>query len=376
MARPISSVVFLGALFGLCGEAFASVDVAELYIRKIREGERTFFQDGGWRGQRNRVDFFYEADYILGAGTGDPRFVLPASDEEDPLGSASLGALLLLTPPKSLYELSVYYLTNRTFQVDGGDDAFALLPLLAPFAPRAFAVDNGLRVNQQLSGFQFRFEDWMEASVGLLTDQRQGEEVSRAFFEFRSPLTGLDGDIIPDPNGGTERLRLGLYYTQSEYFSSVQAGYFSREINEKREFVYAEVEQLLDWVSAGARITTDGDLASVFGGVEISTYDNDDPRKGGKFGQAYNLVLQLQAVDPALENLWSSSFGESELLTGYKLEVYFQQPLLVWLGVFQMMLTASAAALEENETRRNEMIERGVEAASATFDAAEAVSII
>lgn len=366
-----AALVFVLVLASLPREARGSVDVAELYIRKIRQGERTFFQDGGWRSQRNRADVFYEADYILGAGTGDPRFVLPASDAEDPLGSASLGFLLLLTPTRSRYELSVYHLTNRTFQVDSGDDAFALLPLLAPFAPRAFAVDDGLRVNQALSGFQFRFDEWFETSVGLLTDQRLGEEVSRAFFEFRSPFTGLDGDIIPDPDGGTERLRLGLYYSQSDWFSSVQAGYFSRDINEKREFIYAEVQQAFDFVNAGARLTTEGELASLFGGIQLSTFDNDDPRKGGKFGQAYDFTAQVHVVDPTLENLWSPSFGEAEQLFGYKLEIYFQQPMMVWLGVFQMVLTASAAALEEDEGRRQRMIEDGVEAASASFDAAD-----
>ena len=90
----------------------------------------TFFQNGGWQTRHTRAEFFYEGNYILNAGTGDPRFIQPlvGDDFSNPMGTYSLGGILLLTPKSSKFELIWFALMSKSFEVDAGSDVLSYFP--------------------------------------------------------------------------------------------------------------------------------------------------------------------------------------------------------------------------------------------------------
>lgn len=370
MQRRLSFVV-AALILTSSAPAAASLDMAELYLRKVRQGERTYFQNGGWTRWRNRLDLFYEADYILGAGTGDPRFVTPDS-EGDPLGAYSLGAIALLSHPRSAYQLSFFSMVSRTFEVDTENDVFTILPLLAPLVPGAFAKERGVSLTQGVTGFQVRFEPYVELSYGLLFDERRGQRVYRSFIEANVPFLFLKSNVVPAPEDDRiERVQTSLSYDQLTWASNIEAGFLRTNVNDKRTFVYAGFDDLFGYVRGNVRATTDAELAYAQLGLHFSTYEYGDVRRNGKFGTAWDLVLEATVTNPRHANYWSDAFGRDELQPGFKAEAYVQMPMMSWLGAAMILLTASAAALEPDEAKRQKTIDDGVKASVDAFDAAD-----
>lgn len=370
-SRGCAGLLAAAALFFASAPAWASLDMAELYLRKIRAGERTYFQGGGWRRWRNRLDLFYEADYILGAGTGDPRFVDPDADG-DPLGAYSLGGIVLLTEPRSAYQLSFFTMVSRTFEVNTDSTAFTYLPILAPLVPGAFAKERGVSLTQGVTGFQVKFNPWFEVAYGLLMDERRGQRVYRSFVETNLPRIFLHANAVPSPGAeGLERLQAFFSYDQFEWASDLQAGFLRTNINESRNFIYLGFEDLFEYAIGRARVTTDMKLAYAELGVHLSKFEHGDPRRNGKFGFAWDLRLQGSLVNPRYANYWSDIYGIDKISPGFKAEAYIQMPMMSWAGVFTMMLTVSAAALQEDEEEREKTIKQGMKTAEDYFDEAD-----
>ncbi len=351
--------------------ALASLDMAELYLRKVRQGERTYFQDGGWGQWRNRTDIFYEGDYILGAGTGDPRFVMPTS-EGDPLGAYSVGGIALLSHSRSAYQLSFFTMLSRTFEVDTNNSVFSLLPILAPFAPGAFSKERGVSLTQSVTGFQLRFQPWLQLTYGLLMDERRGQTVFRSFIETNIPVIFFRGNVVPAPaSDRIERLQGVFGYDQFTWASNLEVGYLRTDVNQTRNFLYLGFDQVFGMVSGQARMTKDLKLAYADIGLHLSKFDHGDARKNGKFGFAWDVTLKASVVNTREANYWSDALGQDDLQPGYQAEVYFQMPMHAWLGVLTMMITASAAALDTDEKRREKTIEDGSKLALRAFNAAD-----
>ena len=65
------------------------------------------------------------------------------------------------------------------------------------------------------------------------------------------------------------------------------------------------------------------------------------------------------------------SYGTPDIQGGVLLEAYVQMPLAKWAGAFVMLLAAQAAAYEEDEQKRDKMIEDAVQVAADFIDSAE-----
>lgn len=371
MRRLLIPLIGLMALPMLPRSAEGSLDMAELYLRKIRQGERTYYQNGGWSRWRNRLDLFYEADYILGAGTGDPRFVSPDRDG-DPLGAYSVGGIVLLSHPRSAYELSFFTMISRTFEVDSDSTALTYLPLLAPLVPGAFAKARGVSLTQGITGFQVRFSPWLELTYGLLMDERRGQAVYRSFVETNLPRIFLKSNAVPSLGADRlERIQAEFSYDQFTWASNLDLGFLRTDVNEARNFLYLGFGDLFGYVIGRARMTTGGKLAYAELGGHFTKYEYGDARRHGKFGFAWDLVVKGSLTVPRYANYWSDTYGDNDLHPGFKAEAYIQMPVMSWLGVFSLLVTASAAALEPDEKKREKTIKDGIKAADSAFDAAD-----
>lgn len=354
--------------------AAASLDVAGLYLRKVKLGERTFFQEDGWAQWRNTWDFFYETEWIPGIGDFDPRFGVPVGGNLEEGSSTafaawSVGALVLLTRPRSDLQLTFFSLVTGTQRAHISTDTGLILTssvlgtLAVPFIPQAFTVDGSNTITQHITGFQLRYGDFVEATYGLLTDERFGRTVYRNFIETNVPLLFLSSNLVTAPGADRlERLLVSFRYDQATWMTEASIGLARMEVNQRRTFVVAEIDQLAGVLSGGLRLNLEEGFAEGRLGVRLTTHRHGSARRNGKFGFAYDFKLMASAVDVQKANLWSGDLGGEGLALGGQAELYIQFPSILLLA----FLAAASAADSKDETDRR----RGLETAAALADLA------
>lgn len=351
--------------------AGASLDIAELYLRKVKLGERTFFQDGGWARWRNNLDFFYETEWIPGAGAADPRFTLLA-DDGSAFATWSVGGLALLTRPRSDLQLTFFSMLTGTGRAAIDADTAQILTtsvvatLFVPFAPQVFWAEDTDTITQQITGFQLRYRGWVEATYGILTDERGGDTLYRNFVETNLPALFLASNLVTSPAADRiERLALSFRYDEASWASKLELGFAVQNVRDNRKFLIAEIDQLDDLWSGSLRVNVEEGFAEGRIGIHTSTYPHGSAKRNGKFGFAYELQAYLSILDLQKANLWSSALGAADegLVYGATAEVYLQFPGILLLA----FVAAAAAADADTEEERQE----GLENAMAIADLAD-----
>ncbi len=363
MNRFFTTAVRLGLVLGVlasAGPAQASFDVADLYLRKIRVGEKTFYADGGWQRWRTRNDFFYETDLIMGAGAGDPRLVRPGADEGPALTSWSFGDLVLLTEPRSSLQLTFFTLHSTNFRAD--EDAGAL-PFLFIMLPMLAA--DGSVLYQGLTGFQLRLGDWVEGAYGILMDMTNGSPEMNSFFEANLPIAFFQSSAVLAPSSGVvERLQFGFRYDEAKWMNYAEVGRLVQNHGGEKVFYYAGIDGLWNVLSADLRVSDKFEIAYARFGIHMAKVDYPglDPelaeqmtRPVGKFSSAWDLKAMATMVNPTIASQWSTGGADVGTHFGGLFEWTYQMPFSKWVGVLGIILAAHAVALdpENEETQRH-----------------------
>ncbi|MCK6546671.1 hypothetical protein L6R52_12545 [Myxococcota bacterium] len=370
-ARLLLTISLITASVALPAPARASLDIAELYLRKVKLGERTFFQDGGWARWRNNLDLFYETEWIPGAGAADPRFTTVA-DDGSAFATWSVGGLALLSRPRSDLQLTFFSMLTGTGRAAIDADTAQILTtsvvatLFVPFAPQAFWAEETDTISQQITGFQLRYRGWVEATYGLLTDERGGATLYRNFVETNLPAIFLASNLVTSPAADRiERLNLALRYDEAAWASKLELGFVVQNVRDNRKFLFAEIDQLMEMWSAGVRVNVEEGFAEGRLGIHMSTYPHGSAKRNGKFGFAYELQAYLSVLDLQKANLWSNALGtpDGELVYGATAELYLQFPGILLLA----FVSAAAAADADTEEER----QQGIANAMAIADLAD-----
>jgi hypothetical protein len=346
--------------------AEASLDIAGLYLRKVRIGERTFFQEGGWSRFRNPIDFFYETEWIPGAGSSDPRFGgLGGGDSDAAFAAWSVGGLTLLSRPRSDFQLTFFSMATGTQRATISSETMQILGaavapvFFVPFVPQAFKEEGTQAITQSITGFQLN-HPWLTATYGLLTDERNGATVFRSFLETNVPSLFVSSSLVTAPGRPVERGVFQLRYDRATWVGEATLGVTRTEVNERRTFVHAGFDQLFGFLSAEGRMNTDGEFAEGRFGVHLTTFEPGRPERNGKFGFAYDFKLMASAVNPAQANLWAAGLGPDAISPGLNAEIYLQFPAN-YLLVALLVLGATA---QDNEYDRAQTIQTAMDVAA------------
>jgi hypothetical protein len=376
MATLVRALVAL-ALLAPAAPALASFDIAQVYLRKVREGERIFFNGDGWQTRRVRLDLSYETDVIPEAGTADPRLVAP-SVKGPPMTAWTTSALFLLTPRNSPYELTAFTLHTSNFlasQKTAGE-----MPITFMLLPSAAKDEEGggEGLYTGLTGAQLRLGSWAEIAYGSIVDRSPaGIHQYKTFLEANLPFVGPRFSRVVSGAGATERNQLALRCPASicgKWSSLVEVGQLEQSLIVKRKFDYLEVDQLWDLLSGEVRVTEGMDLAYARLGLHYSS----QPRsvRGAKFGSAVDLKAYGTMVNPLRASEWtpeSIALSNDPTLKelratryGWSAEVTVQAPAMTILGFLAMMMEAQAGAIDG---RTREHSERGAKVMMDALDA-------
>lgn len=353
----------IAGVLATAAPAHASFDVADLYLRKIRVGDKTFFADSGWQRWRTRNDFFYETDLILGAGSGDPRRVRPDS-EGAALTGFSVGDIVLLSEARSPYQLTFFSLHSMNFQA--GE--------LAGFAPLLFLAmpmvgSEGTVLYQGLTGFQVRLGKWVEGAYGVLVDMSQGSPNLNSFFQANLPIAFFQSSAVLAPaSGQVERLQFGFRYDEATWMNYAEVGRLVQNYGGERTFYYAGIDGAWNALTVEGRVSDQFELAYVRAGLHRTSEGHGDKDSLAKFGSAWDIKALLTVVNPSVANQWGVGGGDSELHFGGVLEFTYQAPATKFMGFFMLMMGAQAAALTEDKEESDRTIEDSVRVASAMIE--------
>jgi hypothetical protein len=343
------------ALLAPAVPAQASFDIAQVYLRKVRQGERIYFAGDGWRTRRVRLDLSYETDVVGDAGTADPRLVDPTLNGP-PLTAWTTSALLLLTPRDSPYQLTAFTLHTSNFVAS--DETVGEMPIGFILFPSSAKDDGGGRgLYTGLTGAQLRLSSWLEVAYGQIVDRSPaGVYQYKTFLETNLPFVGPRFSQVVSGAGAIERVQLAERCPDAlcgSWASLVEVGHIRQDLRVKRRFNYLEIDQLWSFVSGEVRLTDKHDLA--YGRLGVHWSSGAREIHGAKFGTGVDLKLFGTLVNPLRASQWAPETASNpadpvmqklgETRYGWSAEATVQAPALTILGFLYMLLAVQADAM-------------------------------
>ena len=336
-----TSITALAALAVVLGSVRADADIADLYLRKIRRGEKTFFQAGGWQHWRNRWEIFWEPNYYdLNSGW---------------FAGEDVGALVLLSKPRSEFQLTAFTLHSFLAPANG-DNAllYAYLPFFMPFIPQA-AMD-GDPIAEGMTGFQVRLGGWLETAYGVVTNfdpmdagMGSGSGIGSAtssvdsFVEANLPIAYLrTSAVVNNTTGQTERSQVTFRYDEATWASFLEGGHVDLR---DQGYVLATVDRLGGWFTTDMRLTDDLSLGYIQMGLHVASHRPGTQKAVGKFGTAVDFKLYGNLVNPHAFD----PNAPDQTKTGFNAELYVQMPATSWLAIFMLLMGAQTAAMQQNQ---------------------------
>ncbi len=374
--RPRSAAALLAALaLTTPGPARADLDLANLYVRKIKQGEKTFLRDKGWSLARNRVDAFYEFDYVSGvfgpdgSGAEPSQLFRQRQRDGDWAGAFSAGVLVRTTPADALVEATAFALVSQLGPIAVDSDSAGVIigstAGLAMIVPQAWAREGSTTFKQGMTGGQIRVGPFASATYGLVLDERGGVGRYNHFYELSVPLfvraqllsAGPPFDRIERVNVALSAPGVVLSPLLPEWlhFDELTVGYSflapNPEITERR-FLFARGERLFNYFTFELKLTNQGELAAFQGGLQLGTTGAGDPKRNGKFGAAFDAKLLATVTDAARVSPWGTALDLSPgTLTGLRAELYFQIPA-AWFGAALLLIAGSAPNMKEDDRKK------------------------
>jgi hypothetical protein len=342
--RLLSTLVAAGVVLG---SVRADADIADLYLRKIRKGEKTFFQAGGWQHWRNRFEVFWEPNYYdLQGGWG---------------AGEDVGAIVLLSKPRSEFQLTAFTLHSSLYKANGDNGLlYAYLPFIMPLIPQA--AETGNPQAEGMTGFQLRLGGWLETAYGVVTDfQPVNNGMGNAgimtaagsaspvdsFVEANLPIAYLrTSAVVNNATGQTERSQVTFRYDEATWATFAEAGHVKLG---NLGLIMATVDRLGGWFSADARMTDDMSFGYLQAGLHLATGAPGTHKTVGKFGTAFDFKLYGNLINPsAFIPTVAGMPSPPGTSPGFNAEFYVQMPATDWLAVFMLLMGAQTAALQQH----------------------------
>lgn len=360
--RFICQLAIVGCLLAGTRDAHAELDIADLFLRKIQRGEKTFYQGGGWQHWRTRWEVFYEPNYYFMPG--------------QTLAGYSLGSFVLLTRPRSEYQLTLFTLHDSLSRTD--DEwrmLYAYLPFFAPLAPQIVTDGDGAHAYQGMTGVQFRTGQWLDASYGVVSvsssvnDMRTGSDV-RSFVHANLPLAYLRSNaVVNNTTGETERSQFAFRYDEATWARFVEIG---RTRLGEAQFWNLSTERLGGYLNADLRFNDSLEPVSLQFGVQASKFRVSTQQATGKFGSAWDIRVLANLIWPSRYDM--SLPADTGVKAGVTAEVYYQMPATSWFGIFYLLLGMQSAALSSNagdEAEAEKTRRETIEGSNKIFEAAD-----
>lgn len=359
--RGLCQVALLGCLLATAGDARAELDIADLFLRKIQRGEKTFYQGGGWQHWRTRWELFYEPNY----------YFMP----NQALAGYSTGAFVLLTRPRSEYQLTLFTLHDSLSRTD--DEwklMYAYLPFFAPLAPQIVTDGDGAHAYQGMSGVQFRTGQWLDASYGVVSvassvnGERTGSD-ARSFIHANLPLAYLRSNaVVNNTTGETERSQFAFRYDEATWARFIELG---RTQLGDQLFWNLNFERLGGFVNADLRFTENMEPVSLQFGVQASKFKVASQQATGKFGSAWDMRFLANVLWPSR---YDATMPDAGVKPGLTAELYYQMPATSWFAIFNFLLGAQSAALSSYQGKEEEAARTREETVASTQRLFEAAS--
>lgn len=339
----------------------ASLDISDLYLRKIKNIEFTYRSNSGWeKNRRNRFEFFYETDYLMDAGTNNPLLIeINHNDDEKPLAIADWGFFIDLTGPKNPLDLIFFNFNSKTMMVNPDHENFTLMTLALAFPE--LVSDEDTYIRQSITGLSMSFHNFFTLSYGVILDERGAYQKYHGFYEFNIPffsnsfVRNLKEDKI-DRYEGTlhyDRYHFKIGFRYKNLFSVRKHYYISSDLYQNGGFA----------VNGGVVTNGEFQLASGTLGVDYNTEFSKS--KNHKYGSALKFHASTFLVNPKKVNIWGDQFGDDEFHPGMKAEFSLQAPLVTWLGFFTILFGTPLAVAAADGDAAGSIIETGTEMMSA-----------
>jgi hypothetical protein len=330
----------------LTNTLFASLDITDLYLRKIKGVEFTFSGNNGWNlNTRNKFEFFYETDYLMDAGTNNPKLITINNNEDedkDPLAISDWGFFVDITSKKNPLDIIFFNFNSKTMMVNPDHSNYYLSTIALVF-PEVVAYENSY-IRQSITGFSISYNQCFNISYGFILNERSGDNRYKGFYELNVPffynsfVKNIENNSIERYEGVLhyDRFNFKLGFRYKDSISSIKHYYLQSNIFQNDGY----------YINIGAVLNGNFDIASAHSSFVMHSSKDLDSKN--KFGYAYFITTSLFLTNPQRNNIWGSDFGDNQLYKGGKLEFSFQAPLLAWGGFFFTVFVGPFTLFDED----------------------------
>ncbi len=324
-------------------QLFASLDITDLYLRKIKGVEFTFSGNQGWKNtRRNKFEFFYETDYLMDAGTNNPELITVDNDsDKDPLAISDWGFFIDITSRKNPLDIIFFNFNSKTMMVNPDHPNYYLATIAIAF-PEVVAYENSY-IRQSILGTSIKYKDYLNISYGIILDERHDIDNYNGFYEVNLPF--FNNSFVRNlKDNKIERYEGNFHYDKFNFKLGFR--YKNTITSRKHYYISSNIYQADDnYLNMEITLNNNFELASAITSIVFHSVKEEGAKE--KFGSAYFFTTSLFLTNPEKNNIWGSQFGDDKLYYGGKLEFSFQAPLLAWAGFFYMTFIGPIVAASE-----------------------------